>query len=109
MSRSSTSAGQVRWPEVMPVPSNADVDAAIDGGFLLCGTPGELVDRLRHFEYVPFDQLGFGMPHGQTREQALQSIRLFGDEVIPELDRDPVHRSARMRQGGRAAASGTKT
>ena len=39
------------------------------------------------------DQLSFGMPFGKTREQALSTLRLFGDEVIPAFDTDPVHRS----------------
>jgi hypothetical protein len=43
------------------------------------------------------DQLSFGMPFGKTREQAMSTIRLFGDEVIPAFDTDPVHRSTRMR------------
>lgn len=91
--------GAVRWPAELPDPTNADVDGAIDGGFMLCGSPGQLIDQLRKYEHVPFDQLGFGMPHAQSREQAMQTIRLFGDEVIPEFDKDPVHRSTRMRYG----------
>ena len=99
--------GMVRWPEVLPNPAKQDVDAAIDTGFLLCGSPGHLIDQLRRFDYVPFDQLGFGMPHGQTREQILQSIQLFGDEVIPEFDKDPIHRSTRMRYGDLAPSKVT--
>jgi hypothetical protein len=29
----------------------------------------------------------------------MQTITLFGDEVIPAFDTDPVHRSTRMRRG----------
>ena len=61
------------------------------------GTPGRIIDQLRQYESVGFDQLCFGMPNGLSYEQALSTIRLFGDEVIPEFDRDPVHRSTRMR------------
>jgi hypothetical protein len=34
-----------------------------------------------------------------SHEDALETIRLFGEHVIPEFDRDPVHRSTRMRYG----------
>jgi alkanesulfonate monooxygenase SsuD/methylene tetrahydromethanopterin reductase-like flavin-dependent oxidoreductase (luciferase family) len=91
--------GAPRWPEVAPEPTVADLEAAIEVGAMIVGTPGELVDQLRRWESIGMDQLSFGMPFGQTREQVMQTIRLFGDEVIPVFDTDPVHRSTRMRRG----------
>jgi hypothetical protein len=38
----------------------------------------------------------------QPQDVALRSVELFGQHVIPRFDRDPVHRTVRMRQ--RAAA-----
>jgi alkanesulfonate monooxygenase SsuD/methylene tetrahydromethanopterin reductase-like flavin-dependent oxidoreductase (luciferase family) len=95
--------GAVRWPDVLPAATSAQIDAGIDAGFMLCGTPGHIIDQLRQYESVGFDQLCFGMPNGMSYEQALSTIRLFGDEVIPEFDTDPVHRSTRMRYGADAA------
>jgi hypothetical protein len=33
-----------------------------------------------------------------TYETAVQSLELFGREVIPRFDKDPVHRTTRMRE-----------
>jgi alkanesulfonate monooxygenase SsuD/methylene tetrahydromethanopterin reductase-like flavin-dependent oxidoreductase (luciferase family) len=90
------------WPDVPPSPTMDDLDAAIAVGALLVGSPSDLRDQLRTWERIGMDQLTFGMPFGQSREQALESIRLFGDEVLPAFDTDPVHRSTRMRQGAHA-------
>jgi alkanesulfonate monooxygenase SsuD/methylene tetrahydromethanopterin reductase-like flavin-dependent oxidoreductase (luciferase family) len=94
--------GAVRWPEVNPPATAEQIDAGIDAGFMLCGTPGRIIDQLKRYESVGFDQLCFGMPNGLSYEQALSTIRLFGDQVIPEFDTDPVHRSTRMRYGDAA-------
>jgi alkanesulfonate monooxygenase SsuD/methylene tetrahydromethanopterin reductase-like flavin-dependent oxidoreductase (luciferase family) len=94
-----TPDGAPRWPEIPPEPSFEDIETAIEVGALLAGTPSEVRDQLRKWEPMGMDQLSFGMPFGQTREQIMQTIRLFGDEVIPEFDTDPVHRSTRMRTG----------
>jgi alkanesulfonate monooxygenase SsuD/methylene tetrahydromethanopterin reductase-like flavin-dependent oxidoreductase (luciferase family) len=91
--------GAPRWPEVGPAPTREQIEAAIASGGLICGTPAEVRDQLRGWEGMGFDQLSFGMPFGMTREQAMQTITLFGDEVIPAFDTDPVHRSTRMRRG----------
>jgi alkanesulfonate monooxygenase SsuD/methylene tetrahydromethanopterin reductase-like flavin-dependent oxidoreductase (luciferase family) len=91
--------GAARWPEHIPPPTRDDIDAAIATGALICGTPSEVRDQLRGWEALGMDQLSFGMPFGKTREQAMSTIRLFGDEVIPAFDLDPVHRSTRMRNG----------
>ena len=44
--------------------------------------------------------VAFGLPH----EVALESIRCFGEEVLPHFDTDPVHRTTRMRYGADADA-----
>jgi alkanesulfonate monooxygenase SsuD/methylene tetrahydromethanopterin reductase-like flavin-dependent oxidoreductase (luciferase family) len=93
-----------RWPDVPPPPTLEDLDAAIAQGAMLCGTPSELRDQLRRWESLGMDQLVFGVPFGQAREQAMRSLRLFGDQVIPEFDTDPVHRTTRFRNGDAAPA-----
>jgi hypothetical protein len=35
----------------------------------------------------------------------VETLRLFGQEVIPKFDEDPVHRSTRMRTGERVLQS----
>jgi alkanesulfonate monooxygenase SsuD/methylene tetrahydromethanopterin reductase-like flavin-dependent oxidoreductase (luciferase family) len=91
--------GAIRWPETPRPATIEDLEAAIEVGAMIVGTPSELRDQLRRWEPIGMDQLAFGMPFGQSREEAVQTIRLFGDEVIPAFDTDPVHRSTRMRHG----------
>ena len=94
-----TPEGAPIWPAQPPEPTFADVEAAIEVGALLAGTPGEVCDQLRTWEPMGMDQLSFGLPFGQSNEHVMQTIRLFGDNVIPEFDKDPVHRTTRMRRG----------
>jgi alkanesulfonate monooxygenase SsuD/methylene tetrahydromethanopterin reductase-like flavin-dependent oxidoreductase (luciferase family) len=91
--------GFSRWPEHIPEPSMDDIEQRIEAGFLLCGNPDEVTEQLRRYEEVGCDQVSFGMPLGMSQEQSLETIRLFGEHVIPKFDKDPVHRSTRMRNG----------
>jgi alkanesulfonate monooxygenase SsuD/methylene tetrahydromethanopterin reductase-like flavin-dependent oxidoreductase (luciferase family) len=91
--------GMTAWPDVMPEPTLEDIEMRIAGGFLLCGTPDEVVEQVRRYEEVGCDQVAFGMPMGMSQDDALETVRLFGREVIPQFDKDPVHRSTRMRNG----------
>jgi hypothetical protein len=43
----------------------------------------------------------FGFPNDLEHDEALECIEVFGKLVIPEFDRDPVHRTARARWGSR--------
>ena len=57
--------------------------------------PGEQIGR---YQEVGCDQLVFGLPNeGFEHEEVLEMIELFGTEVIPELDDEPIHRTTRMR------------
>jgi alkanesulfonate monooxygenase SsuD/methylene tetrahydromethanopterin reductase-like flavin-dependent oxidoreductase (luciferase family) len=89
------------WPE-RPVPLDlGTVDLAVEAGALLCGEPEEIVDQLRAYERTGVDQVVFGFPNDLEHDEALECIEVFGKLVIPEFDRDPVHRTARARWGSR--------
>ena len=66
-------------------------------GSVLCGNPEEVCEQLRLYEATGVDQVTFGMPNDMTTDDALECIETFGKHVIPEYDRDPVHRTDRMR------------
>ena len=91
--------GVAVWPEPFPEPTLEDIEQRIELGFLLCGSPDEVIEQVKAYEAVGCDQVCFGMPIGMPMEVAVETIRLFGDKVIPEFDKDPVHRSTRMRNG----------
>lgn len=87
------------WPEP-PIRLDAGmVDAAVAGGSLLCGTPEEVCEQLQAYERTGVDQVSFGFPNDLSHEEALECIELFGTQVIPEFDRDPVHSTTRYREG----------
>ena len=44
------------------------------------------------------DQVAFGMPVQLPMEYATETIRLFGDHVIPHFDKDSKHRTTRLRE-----------
>ena len=43
-----------------------------------------------------------GAGEGIEHDEILEMLELFGDVVIPEFDRDPVHSTTRMREAARA-------
>ena len=85
------------WPEP-PIQLRRDmVDPLIDAGLLLCGRPDEVAEQLKAYEETGVDQVVFGVPNDLSHEEALECIELFGTQVIPEFDRDPVHSTDRYR------------
>jgi alkanesulfonate monooxygenase SsuD/methylene tetrahydromethanopterin reductase-like flavin-dependent oxidoreductase (luciferase family) len=91
--------GFTAWPNGQPEPTLEDIEQRIEGGFLLCGSPDEVIEQVSRYEAVGADQVAFGLPASLPQEIALETIRLFGEKVIPEFDRDPVHRTTYMRRG----------
>jgi alkanesulfonate monooxygenase SsuD/methylene tetrahydromethanopterin reductase-like flavin-dependent oxidoreductase (luciferase family) len=75
------------------------LDAAIAGGYMLCGNAEEVCEQVTAYQDVGCDQLVFGTPdEGYTHDQTLEMIEVFGNHVIPEFDKDPVHSTTRMRE-----------
>ena len=95
------------WPDPFPEPTLEEIDWRISEGYLLCGDPDEVLGQVKRYESVGCDQLVFGMPINMPMEHALETLRLFGEHIIPKLDPDPVHRSARFRDAAAAAPGGS--
>jgi alkanesulfonate monooxygenase SsuD/methylene tetrahydromethanopterin reductase-like flavin-dependent oxidoreductase (luciferase family) len=89
--------GAAIWPEQMAEPTLDDIEERIELGYILCGSPDEVVEQVERYKVVGCDQLAFGMPIGLPHEVACEVVRCFGDEVIPKFDTDPVHRTTHMR------------
>ncbi|MBW2293793.1 MAG: LLM class flavin-dependent oxidoreductase [Deltaproteobacteria bacterium] len=87
------------WPETAPEPTLEDVLERIDQGFMLCGNPKEVAEQTQAYVDMGCDQVVFGLPFEIPHEDALNTIRLFGEHVLPKFDTDPVHRSTRCREG----------
>ena len=84
-------------PHLIPQ-DDETLDFLIKNGFMLCGTPEEVCEQIEAYQTVGCDQLVFGLPgEGLHHEEVLEMIEIFGAKVIPEFDRDPMHRSTRAR------------
>jgi len=88
------------WPEPpFQIRTEELLDQLIANGSILCGTPDEVAEQLSKYEEVGCDQVVFGFPpEGAEHDEVLEMIELFGDQVIPEFDKDPVHSTTRYRQ-----------
>lgn len=66
-----------------------------EGGMMLVGTPDRIIDTIRTYQEVGVTQIITGtMVAGMTHENALNSIRLFGENVIPALTNTPTTATA---------------
>ena len=94
-----------QWPELIPEPTAAELEARIQSGQRIVGDPDDCARGVKLYEDIGCDQLIFGVlagtqPHGVAR----RTVELFGGEVIPRFDKDPVHSTTRMRRAALARA-----
>jgi alkanesulfonate monooxygenase SsuD/methylene tetrahydromethanopterin reductase-like flavin-dependent oxidoreductase (luciferase family) len=82
-----------------------DVAKAAGGGAMIAGNPDDALAQCRRWEAAGADQLVIGVGPG-SHEATIETLRLLGTHVIPQLDRDPVHRTTRFREAAAASAAG---
>ncbi|HJQ84270.1 MAG TPA: LLM class flavin-dependent oxidoreductase [Candidatus Binatia bacterium] len=96
-------AGVPAWPALIPEPNAEQLEERIRSGNRLVGDPDEVARGVQMYADVGCDQLIFGiLASTQPQETALGTVEVFGREVIPRFDRDPVHSTTRFREAGRA-------
>jgi alkanesulfonate monooxygenase SsuD/methylene tetrahydromethanopterin reductase-like flavin-dependent oxidoreductase (luciferase family) len=78
---------------------DAFLDQLIAGGYMAVGSPDEVAEQIGAYQQVGCDQLVFGVPNGLYPDEVMEMIELFGQKVIPEYDKDPVHSTTRYREG----------
>src|SRR5881397_3988060 len=94
--------GVPEWPRLIPEPDAATLEERIQAGNRLVGDPDEVARGVQLYADVGCDQLIFGLlASRQPQEVALHTLELFGREVLPRFDRDPVHSTTRMRVAAR--------
>ncbi|HEX5613687.1 MAG TPA: LLM class flavin-dependent oxidoreductase [Acidimicrobiia bacterium] len=89
--------GIPEWPALIPEPTADDFEWRIDAGLMVCGDPDECAAQIERKLDIGFDQFCFSYPIGLSAEESIRSIDLFGREVLPRFDTDPMHRSTRNR------------
>jgi alkanesulfonate monooxygenase SsuD/methylene tetrahydromethanopterin reductase-like flavin-dependent oxidoreductase (luciferase family) len=91
------------WPALVPEPTIEEVEALVDAGIIAVGNPDDCAKVVEQYERAGADQLVVSpMTTTMPYEVAVESMRLFGETVIPRFDRDPTFRSDRMRLAGLA-------
>jgi alkanesulfonate monooxygenase SsuD/methylene tetrahydromethanopterin reductase-like flavin-dependent oxidoreductase (luciferase family) len=97
--------GMPQWPELVPEPTREELEAAVDLGLLAYGDPETCARSVSLWEKVGADQIIYScMTTDLPFEIQGESLALFGREVIPEFDRDPVHRTTRACEAAGPAA-----
>ena len=91
--------GMPVWPNRIPEPSPEQVEKLVAAGFAVIGDPDDCANAIRKWAEIGIDQLTFS-PTTNTlpTEVVTASMELFGSEVIPQFDKDPVHSTTRYRE-----------
>ena len=92
------------WPTEIPDPSLDVIEKGFQSGAAIVGTPDDCAAGIQKWVDVGVDQLIMG-PSGSTypHELLARTVQLFGDEVIPRFDADPVHSTSRYREAAATA------
>jgi alkanesulfonate monooxygenase SsuD/methylene tetrahydromethanopterin reductase-like flavin-dependent oxidoreductase (luciferase family) len=92
-------AGVPEWPELLPDPTPEEVSAAIEMRELPYGTPDEVAASIQRYADAGADQVVFGLLSStMDRDLATETIETFGKHVLPQFDKDPVHRTTHQRE-----------
>ena len=92
-----------RWPELLPEMTEEMATDALGTGGMVIGDPDQALAACQRWESAGADQLSFGV-FASPFEDALETIRLVGEHIIPKLDKDPECRSSRFRREAAAKA-----
>jgi alkanesulfonate monooxygenase SsuD/methylene tetrahydromethanopterin reductase-like flavin-dependent oxidoreductase (luciferase family) len=91
--------GFPEWPDLIPEPTVEQMKKAAEIGMVLVGDPDDCAKAIRRWEDIGADQLCFSpTTNTMSQDDITASMELFGKEVIPQFDKDPVHRTTRMRE-----------
>ena len=84
---------------MLPEPTRDEVDKRVESGVSCVGNPEDCAAAIEKFVDIGCDQILMG-PSSSTWPAAVveEAIELFGNEVIPQFDRDPEHRTSRFRR-----------
>jgi alkanesulfonate monooxygenase SsuD/methylene tetrahydromethanopterin reductase-like flavin-dependent oxidoreductase (luciferase family) len=97
--------GVPRWPEVMPRLVPEAVPLLQEAGAVI-GDPDDAIRVFKRWESIGVDGVALGVgPLGD--EHAMETLRCMGEYVIPQLDKDPVHRTTRARDQLKGQPSST--
>ncbi len=87
------------WPVMIPDPTPESMEANIAAKLVMVGTPDEVSKAVEKYQGTGADQICFGMLSSTMPiDIAIEAVETFGKYIIPEFDKDPVHRTTRLRE-----------
>ena len=93
-------------PVSIPEPTVASLAERTAAGGYMIGSPDEIAASIQRYADLGVDQLIYApLTMVMDQKKVLRSIETFGQHVLPRFDRDPVHRTTRLREAslGKAA------
>lgn len=94
-----------KWPELIPEPTVDQLKMAVEAGQVVVGDPDDCARAIQKWVDIGADQLCFSpTTNNLPGEVVIESMELFGKEVIPQFDTDPVHSTTRLREAAAQAA-----
>ena len=85
------------WPTEIPDPTLDDIEKGLATGAAIVGTPDECAPACRSGSTSAATSSSW-VRRARHRTSCARTVELFGDEVIPRFDKDPEHRTSRMRE-----------
>jgi alkanesulfonate monooxygenase SsuD/methylene tetrahydromethanopterin reductase-like flavin-dependent oxidoreductase (luciferase family) len=96
------------WPDLPPNPTVDEMKAAAAMGAMCVGDPEDCARTVQRFADIGADQLTFSATVSDYNMDAIhEAYELFGSQVIPAFDKDPVHSTTRQREAQCGASYGT--
>jgi alkanesulfonate monooxygenase SsuD/methylene tetrahydromethanopterin reductase-like flavin-dependent oxidoreductase (luciferase family) len=89
--------GTPKWPDTIPDVDAEGVKFMMESGGAMVGNPDQVLAACQKWADAGVDQLSLGIGP-QPLEETLETIRLFGEHIIPKLDTDKVHSTDRYKQ-----------
>ncbi len=81
-------------PISIPEPTVEQLKKAAEIGMVVVGDPDDCAKAVQRWVDIGADQLCFSpTTSNMGQDEIIESMELFGKEVIPQFDKDPVHRT----------------
>jgi alkanesulfonate monooxygenase SsuD/methylene tetrahydromethanopterin reductase-like flavin-dependent oxidoreductase (luciferase family) len=92
-------AGIPQWPALIPDPTPEQLEERIATGQRIVGDPDDCAKAIQKYIDIGCDQIIFGiLASTMSQEDALKTVELFGKEVLPRFDKDPIPSTRRYRE-----------
>jgi alkanesulfonate monooxygenase SsuD/methylene tetrahydromethanopterin reductase-like flavin-dependent oxidoreductase (luciferase family) len=90
----------------LPPPTPEQLRDGLKSGGRQIGSPEEIIPVIQMYEDLGVDQLIYApLTLVMDQKHILDSIEVFGKHVLPKFDKDPVHRTKRLREAAVAKAA----